>query len=186
MKRWGKSPPRRWQQGRQGKPHREQDRIGTTRRETASPLRAGRSGGLQEAPRERRPRGMVAGQRKLSHRTRLIGRLVSSPRHHSSVPKGRPMRTLLRPEPRPFAPESGVGSRPTPTISRLSPPHPKHGAARAGPRHLSIRVFEPEAGGRLGIILSDSSRPRESPESNGFLHCTGLAKPWPDTDTVDR
>lgn len=31
MKGWGKSPPRRWQQGRHGKPHREQDRIGMTR-----------------------------------------------------------------------------------------------------------------------------------------------------------
>jgi len=28
-KRCGKSAPRPWQQGRQGKPHREQDRIGT-------------------------------------------------------------------------------------------------------------------------------------------------------------
>lgn len=31
VKGWGKSPPRAWQQGRQGKPHREQDRIGMTR-----------------------------------------------------------------------------------------------------------------------------------------------------------
>ncbi len=60
MKRWGKSPPRDRQRKRHGKPHREQDRIGTTRRETVSPLRAGRSGGLLEAARERRPRGMVA------------------------------------------------------------------------------------------------------------------------------
>ncbi len=28
VKRCGKSAPRPWQQGRQGKPHREQDRIG--------------------------------------------------------------------------------------------------------------------------------------------------------------
>ena len=32
VKRWGKSPPRRWQQGWQGKPHREQCQIGTARR----------------------------------------------------------------------------------------------------------------------------------------------------------
>ena len=29
VKGWGKSPPHRWQQGWHGKPHREQDRIGT-------------------------------------------------------------------------------------------------------------------------------------------------------------
>ena len=32
VKRCGKSAPRAWQQERQGKPHREQDRIGTARR----------------------------------------------------------------------------------------------------------------------------------------------------------
>ena len=31
VKRWGKSPPRTWQQGRHGKPHPEQCRIGTPR-----------------------------------------------------------------------------------------------------------------------------------------------------------
>lgn len=31
VKRWGKSPPRPWQQGRHGKPHREQCRIGPPR-----------------------------------------------------------------------------------------------------------------------------------------------------------
>ena len=41
VKRWGKSPPRPWQQGRHGKPHREQCRIGPPRgqvpeRETAA------------------------------------------------------------------------------------------------------------------------------------------------------
>ncbi|CDX26958.1 hypothetical protein MPL3356_60638 [Mesorhizobium plurifarium] len=34
VKGWGKSPPRDWQQERHGKPHREQNRIGTVRRET--------------------------------------------------------------------------------------------------------------------------------------------------------
>jgi hypothetical protein len=28
VKRWGKSPPRTWQQGRHAKPHPEQDQIG--------------------------------------------------------------------------------------------------------------------------------------------------------------
>ena len=31
MKRWGKSPPRAWQQDRHGKPHLEQCRIGASR-----------------------------------------------------------------------------------------------------------------------------------------------------------
>ena len=31
VKRWGKSPPRTWQQGRYGKPHPEQCRIGASR-----------------------------------------------------------------------------------------------------------------------------------------------------------
>ena len=30
VKRWGKSPPRTWQQGRHGKPHREQCQIGVS------------------------------------------------------------------------------------------------------------------------------------------------------------
>lgn len=34
VKGWGKSPPRDWQQERQGKPHREQNRIGAVRGET--------------------------------------------------------------------------------------------------------------------------------------------------------
>ncbi len=34
VKGWGKSPPRDRQRKRHGKPHREQDRIGTVRRET--------------------------------------------------------------------------------------------------------------------------------------------------------
>ena len=32
VKRWGKSPPRTWQQGRYGKPHPEQCRIGVLSR----------------------------------------------------------------------------------------------------------------------------------------------------------
>ncbi len=50
MKGWGKSPPRAWQQGRHGKPHREQNRIGMAR-----VLSSGRAQALS-AP----PSGLVA------------------------------------------------------------------------------------------------------------------------------
>ena len=36
VKRWGKSPPRRWQQGWHGKPHREQCQIGPSRGQVPS------------------------------------------------------------------------------------------------------------------------------------------------------
>ena len=43
VKRWGKSPPRGWQQARHGKPHQEQRRIGIARPEGqgASPEQSG-------------------------------------------------------------------------------------------------------------------------------------------------
>ena len=37
MKRWGKSPPHRWQQGWHGKPHREQCQIGPPRGQVGQP-----------------------------------------------------------------------------------------------------------------------------------------------------
>jgi hypothetical protein len=46
VKRCGKSAPRPWQQGRQGKPHREQDRIGA-------------AGGMGRSPTSSRGRGGV-------------------------------------------------------------------------------------------------------------------------------
>ena len=46
VKRCGKSAPRPWQQGRQGKPHREQDRIGA-------------AGGMGRSPTSPRGRGGV-------------------------------------------------------------------------------------------------------------------------------
>jgi len=66
VKRWSKSPPRPWQQGRHGKPHREQCQIGpprgTRRFRPIPPLgrfsREG-SGWQLEAPGNRRTRGMV-------------------------------------------------------------------------------------------------------------------------------
>ena len=59
VKRWGKSPPRRWQQGWHGKPHREQCQIGTARRKTGLLLpQQVRVGSLSLAG-NRRARGMV-------------------------------------------------------------------------------------------------------------------------------
>ena len=68
VKRWGKSPPRDWQQDRHGKPHREQCRIGIARgpvrgfgpgyRRRAALAPAIRVGSLSRAG-NRRPRGMV-------------------------------------------------------------------------------------------------------------------------------
>ena len=54
-KRCGKSAPRPWQQGRQGKPHREQDRIGAAVRPGLSPRRSqGRSRPAARVGRARR------------------------------------------------------------------------------------------------------------------------------------
>jgi hypothetical protein len=58
-KRCGKSAPRPWQQGRQGKPHREQDRIGAAAPATVHGFPARRPGWSREARRKTRPRGMV-------------------------------------------------------------------------------------------------------------------------------
>ena len=79
VKRCGKSAPRPWQQGRQGKPHRVQDRIGAAvpRGTGAFPLR--RPGRSREARREARPRGMVVPPPRETwkvDRTRLTGRLA--------------------------------------------------------------------------------------------------------------
>ena len=64
VKRCGKSAPRLRQRKRHGKPHREQDRIGTARMLRAGgnpgPVSgSGRPGRLLEAPGNRRPRGMA-------------------------------------------------------------------------------------------------------------------------------
>src|SRR5690606_10496168 len=61
VKGGGKGPPRSWQQERHGKPHREQDRIGTARGEhPQGGFRPGRSGRLHEAGGNAGPRGMAA------------------------------------------------------------------------------------------------------------------------------
>jgi len=67
VKGCGKSAPRRRQRGRHGKPHREQDRIGTARslllrkpeEVSGSMSGSGRPGRLLEAPGNWRPRGMA-------------------------------------------------------------------------------------------------------------------------------
>src|SRR5690606_16501932 len=81
VKGWGKSPPRDWQQERQGKPHREQDRIGTA---SKGNLQGGfgpavRVGCLRPmatpVPEEWPPRHGASASGP--YRTRLTGRLAS-------------------------------------------------------------------------------------------------------------
>ena len=85
VKRCGKSAPRPRQRGRQGKPHREQDRIGAAGgaargqqvrvRRDAGAFPPRRPGWSREARREARPRGMAVPAARLD-RTRLTGRLA--------------------------------------------------------------------------------------------------------------
>ncbi len=86
VKRCGKSAPRVRQRKRHGKPHREQDRIGTaTRHVRASDNTAGRCqarcpGRLLETMCEHGPRGMAVTHRQrkpaVPYKTRLTGRLM--------------------------------------------------------------------------------------------------------------
>jgi hypothetical protein len=85
VKRCGKSAPRLRQRRRHGKPHREQDRIGTAPRDFGNEVTAGRSGPsrsgrLLEMARKCRSRGMAVTCRVVKHaapyRTRLTGRLM--------------------------------------------------------------------------------------------------------------
>ena len=59
VKRWGKSPPGGWQQRPHGKPHREQCRIGGSRRVSAGSLQPRSPGWQHEAGGNIGPRGMV-------------------------------------------------------------------------------------------------------------------------------
>jgi len=88
VKRCGKSAPRVRQRNRHGKPHREQDRIGTATRgmfacksdNTAGRCQARRPGRLLEATCKRCPRGMAVTYRlreqAVPYKTRLTGRLM--------------------------------------------------------------------------------------------------------------
>ncbi len=87
VKRCGKSAPRVRRRKRHGKPHREQDRIGTATRavraseNTAGRCQARRPGRLLEATCKRCPRGMAVTYRlckqAVPYRTRLTGWLIS-------------------------------------------------------------------------------------------------------------
>ena len=96
MKRCGKSAPRRRQRRRHGKPHREQDRIGTARsipQQRSAPgsmSRSCRPGWLLEAPGNRRPRGMAVTHAnvRMPSRTRLTGRLTRNRRALGGTPPG--------------------------------------------------------------------------------------------------
>ncbi len=88
VKRCGKSAPRPWQQGRQGKPHREQDRIGAAggmgRRPTLSHGRGGIPAsspglvarGVPQGTSQRNGRLVPEGKPAGTDRTRLTGRLA--------------------------------------------------------------------------------------------------------------
>ena len=88
MKRCGKSAPRFRQWRRHGKPHREQDRIGTASRavresdNAAGLCQARRPGRLLEAMCKHGPRGMAVTyrprKRAVPYRTRLTGWLIRS------------------------------------------------------------------------------------------------------------
>src|ERR1700753_3885458 len=60
LKRCGKSAPRLWQQRWHGKPHREQDQIGTAR----NPFPDSRPGRSREVRSNAHPRGMAIYPRK--------------------------------------------------------------------------------------------------------------------------
>ena len=75
VKRWGKSPPRGWQQARQGKPHQEQCRIGIARGAIRRAACAPADPGWQLDPVSNGgTRGMVIhGAARPPDRTRLTG-----------------------------------------------------------------------------------------------------------------
>ena len=106
VKRCGKSAPRVRQRSRHGKPHREQDRIGTATREcslkrdnTAGRCQARRPGRLLEATCKRCPRGMAVTYRlrkqAVPYKTRLTGRLMPL-RMRGSAQTRRTPRQFLR------------------------------------------------------------------------------------------
>ena len=81
VKGWGKSPPRDWQQERHGKPHREQNRIGTVEGQPSGLFPAHRPGRLHEARWQHRSKTNgrhvpAAARRRGPYRTRLTGRLA--------------------------------------------------------------------------------------------------------------
>ena len=78
VKGWGKSPPRRRQRRRHGKPRQEQGRIGTARGRPQGFSRPSGPGWLHEPVGDGGPRGMVVGDSG-RHRIRLTGHPRTSP-----------------------------------------------------------------------------------------------------------
>ena len=104
VKRCGKSAPRARQRGRHGKPHREQDRIGTTRsRKASGPLRiVVRVGCLRRSVTivpEEWPSRRVAQAARL-YRTRLTGRLAQTSSGRKKPGVRKMARALGRRQPR--------------------------------------------------------------------------------------
>jgi hypothetical protein len=137
VKGCGKSAPRRRQRRRHGKPHREQDRIGTARSPRESGISgsvsgSGRPGRLLEAPGDRRPRGMAVARAVhcTPYRTRLTGRLI-----REGGPVAKP------PGPRQFL-------RDDPILSAVSP------------RQTNGRDFVPAIASRLKCCVRSSAGPR--------------------------
>jgi hypothetical protein len=83
VKGWGKSPPRAWQHGWQGKPHREQDRIGMTWFAQAFRPFPGQSSGWVAGGNAQALSQMngchVPAFGSGPYRTRLTGQLANSP-----------------------------------------------------------------------------------------------------------
>lgn len=83
VKGWGKSPPRAWQHGWQGKPHREQDRIGMTWTAQAARPFPGQSSGWVAGGSAQALSQMngchVPAFGPEPYRTRLTGQLANSP-----------------------------------------------------------------------------------------------------------
>ena len=111
-KRCGKSAPRPWQQGRQGKPHREQDRIGAAAPQGAGTFPFRRPGWSREARREARPRGMVAACGPVQ-----IGPHEQNPAYRSSGLFPRALKTFHR-----FVHRNGSGKI---VLISYCPPSPK-------------------------------------------------------------
>src|SRR5437773_3939402 len=65
VKRWGKSPPRAWQQAWHGNPQSEQGQISSETRPGSPELRVGRVRWLATAIPERRPSARLGGQTEL-------------------------------------------------------------------------------------------------------------------------
>ena len=96
VKRWGKSPPRTWQQGRHGKPHPEQCRIGASRgkvRTTGASLPETSAGTLQ--PEMARVGSLTGAVTRLAEEWSSRGAtLGQNPAYRPSAHLARPQQSL--------------------------------------------------------------------------------------------